>query len=615
MNSASAHSMDATCAGRTRAAPPLSPASVTRIRTVPPRRLAHVLRPAPGESFASWIDRYAADNALTPGEAAGVLGLECREADGSLRPVYFGTLLTARSLAALTARTGLDAQQVEAMQLARYHGTALDLSALDPAAESTLAPVARTQWALFTSSRACPHCLAESPVWPLWWRLGVAAVCPRHLVLLVDACPLCRTPLRRGARRHFRGLPRRSLPESGVCGARYGGGQGRCPQPMAQLPTVGLPVALAALQRTALGVADGEPASVAGRTVEGAEWFAALRYLTAAFRLAPSVAREANTALPSAVLEALEPQREARRSGRGGADLALTQMPPTAAGAAIALAAGVPLLSAPGQRECAALLEPLARALAAYRSSMGRDPLAPLRCPPALAGALEQATPFMPAQHRIVGAMPPAARRRRSALSARHLPHLADPSDYEQLIAGYLPGTAPRSGRRLAALSAARMLGEAKSWAATAAAIGMDPARAREVADTVLQRITDPPGYWAEISTLLQRLEQRGPVDYAARRAALRGLREVPYGLMRDACRPLGSPVTIARRRHAAAWIWARLTSGDIREAPAYRTAWPALPSSIREMCGQFERWLPPSVADALHEHGIALLAHHQAEP
>jgi hypothetical protein len=72
-------------------------------------------------------------------------------------------------------------------------------------------------------------------------------------------------------------------------------------------------------------------------------------------------------------------------------------------------------------------------------------------------------------------------------------------------------------------------------------------------------------------------------------------------------CSPLGMPVTPARCRHAAAWIWAELTSGDIREAAAYRDHTGSL-VSLRETSRRFVKALPAPVAAALRSHGHALL-------
>ncbi|MFD3805974.1 TniQ family protein [Streptomyces sp. NPDC058619] len=43
-----------------------------------------------------------------------------------------------------------------------------------------------------TTSRYCPACLAQSRGrWQLRWRLGWTFACPRHLLLLLERCPVC----------------------------------------------------------------------------------------------------------------------------------------------------------------------------------------------------------------------------------------------------------------------------------------------------------------------------------------------------------------------------------------------------------------------------------------
>ncbi|MEW1720267.1 TniQ family protein [Streptomyces sp. NPDC093109] len=142
--------------------------------------------PVGGEGFASWVDRVAFTLHAPPGLVARALGLECREGASSTRPVSFGVALTPASLGGLREATGLAPGRLRRMQLARYDGTAVDLTGLDLARETSLTAVAAREWMTPNSSRACPLCLADGPVWPLWWRLGIAAVCPVHRCLLVE---------------------------------------------------------------------------------------------------------------------------------------------------------------------------------------------------------------------------------------------------------------------------------------------------------------------------------------------------------------------------------------------------------------------------------------------
>ncbi|MGW6358563.1 TniQ family protein [Streptomyces sp. NPDC055092] len=347
-----------------------------------------VPKPARGEAFASWVDRVAGKLETAPGLAAHALGLECRGRASSTRPVFFGVTLTPASLSGLREATGLAPRDLRRMQLARYDGTALDLSGLDLSRETSLTAVAVREWMMATSSRACPHCLAESPVWPLWWRLGIAA-CPVHRCLLIDVCPGCGVRLRRGSERAVRGLlTRPPLPGPGECANRPPGGPkgraGLCRQLLAALPTVAVPDQLVDFQRHALAVADGSPVRLAGVPVSGADWFAALRFLTAMARLAAD--DDDFTALPAFVAEAFlhgQQLREAKQHGGSGSQLGAMPATPALALASLALTSRV--LDAPHEDAGAGHLARWAQRAAARRRTQGRtDPLRHLPRPAVL---------------------------------------------------------------------------------------------------------------------------------------------------------------------------------------------------------------------------------------
>ncbi|MFE7947348.1 TniQ family protein [Streptomyces sp. NPDC057426] len=579
-----------------------------------PRRLPAVLVPVEGESFASWLSRAAADWQLAPGEAALALGLECRPGV-VVRPLLFGVALSGRSLRRAGAATGLRARDLRAMQLTRYAGTALDLAGLDrPTSEPSLAVLGNQEWALFTASRACPKCLAERPVWPLWWRLGIAAVCPVHQVLLVDVCRRCRMRLGQGYNGHPRGLPsRRPEMDLGRCNNRRPAGRrrkaGLCDQKLAALPATPVPAALAALQQRVLDIADGRTVPrVAGRTVAAAEFFAALRYATAVARL---VATDDDLAacsfLPDEAAEAFTAEQHGRqRATRGGAGTQMGAIPPAAAHAAAVLALAEPVLLGPGRRSSLdRFSEWIGRAVARRRIPGNGDPLRAVPRPACLEPLVRAAAP--PAT-RVAGAL--AARPAPAvAFTADHLPHLVDADDYTDLLAPHLPGTAPASGRRLVALCLARLAG-APSWQQAASDLAMDPLKAARAASTLVQRITDPDAFWDSVERLAQRHDRRGLVDYGARRRALATLTAVPHAVLYPVCRPLDHDVTLQRRRHAAAWVWQHFTGGDVREAPAYGPRlWPsASTESVREGWRRFAAWVPDTVAAHLTAYGHGLL-------
>ncbi|MCX4824776.1 TniQ family protein [Streptomyces sp. NBC_01142] len=580
-----------------------------------PRRLPSVPVPVDGESFPSWLSRAAADWQIAPGQAAQVLGLACHPSYSGVRPLWFGTALTQRSLQGIRAATGLDAPVIQAMQLSRYADTVLDFTGPDQPAqqEESLARLRNREWALFTSSRACPKCLASAPVWPLWWRLGMAAVCPEHRVLLVDTCRQCDARLGSGYAGHPRGLTtRRQMLDLDLCNNRRSASRrrkaGLCSRRLATHPTVPVPAELADLQQRLLDVADGGPAQVAGSEVTGAEFFAVVRFTAAVVRLVTTAEEiSACSALPGAAVEAFTADLHQRQlASLGGGRSQLQASPPSAAHAAAVLALSAPVLFAEDRAACqGALAAWMDRAVALRRRPGKSDPLRPIPRPAALEPLVRAA--IRPAS-RVAGVL--ASRSQSQApFTAHHVCHLADPGDYRELIARHLPGTAEISGRRLAAMALARLAG-ATSWQRAAAALAMDPLKAARAANTLVQRIGDAGAFWQDIERLGARLVEHGLIDYAARRWALSGLTEVPHLVLFAVCHPLGYDVTEQRRRHAAAWIWQHFTGGDVRDAPAYAPhLWaPTGMTSVREGARRFAAWLPASVACELTAHGQALL-------
>ena len=522
--------------------------------------------------------------------------------------MFFGVTLTPASLAGLRDATGLEAAELRRMQLARYGRTVLDLTGLDVAREASLRAVAAREWMMPTWSRACPRCLGQEWVWPLWWRLGIAALCPVHRCLLVDACPQCGVRLLRGGERVPRGLlTRPPLPEPGECANRPPTGPrgraGLCRKPLADIPARDVPEVLVDLQRRVLAIAEGSPARVGGERISSADWFAAVRYVTAMARLV--AADEDVAGLPSFVAEAFVEDRQ-RRAGRprGGSGTQLAVMPAAAGQALAVLALADRVLSAAGTDSADLLASWVGRLAAQRRVRGGADPLRHLPRP-AVVGRMTAAV--APRPSRVAGALQAAGG---SVLEVRHIPHLVDRGDYMELMVAHLPGTAEVSGRRLTALALARLAG-AGSWRQSAAALDMDARRAARVANTVVQRISDPEAFWTAVGTVATRIHERGWVDYAARRAVFCDMREVPHRALTLIFHPLGRVVTWQRQRHAAAWVWQYFTGGDVREAPAYALGWEddTRAESRREGWRRFRTSLPVAAEQALVAWGMTRLA------
>ncbi|MGV9565080.1 TniQ family protein [Streptomyces sp. NPDC003480] len=574
------------------------------------RRLPVVPAPAPGEAFASWVYRTAATLGVAPGTAARALGLEYRSNDRV--PALFGILLTPASRHGLAQSAGLSAGVVEKMHLSRYAGTLLDFEALDPDDDKHPEDTLGKQWVLLSSSRACPRCLAGSDAWPLWWRLGIAAVCPIHRCLLIDTCPACGIALRRGSQNMPGALVRRTrgVLDPQECGNRRPDPEkprnpGACRQRIADIPTREVPRSLATFQHRALAIADGGAAHLTGRLVTGAEWFAALRFIAAVARLV--VHDDELRALPDDAAQALARVRDARHTRRrrftSGGVPDPGAGPATAAEAAALLALAAPVVDAPDRNSGPPYLAMWASRLtkdrvAGYHKS---DPLRRLHRPMVMDEMMAATIP--PHRRHIADDAVPA-----STLTFRHIPQRLDPGDYEKFLAAHLPGAHVNNGRHIASLALARHAG-AETWSQATQALGL-PTRARKTYARILQRTPEPEAFWEAVRALADRMTDRGLIDYQARRTALSSLREVPGRTLAPILKPTGQLLTWQRRRHAAGWLWEHLTGGQAADAPTYAEGWDGVKAaSVAFARSRFHAELPQEAGDALLSWGHQWLA------
>ena len=253
-----------------------------------PRRLGIGVVPVRGESFPSWIDRMAIRMGTGPGWIVRELGIELRLWAGFgekvVLPEGYGISMSRRSLESVSAATGVTPDAVSAMLLSVYDGTVLDLSSVGPGTVG--GQVWKREWALFRGSRCCPDCVAAADgAWQLWWRLGGAAACPLHRVLLHGQCPRCGLPLRWNNSR----LPTRTpYPAGGLtaCMNRNTSSGSACGFPLAELPARPAPAEVLEVQDLYLRAAAGQSLRLAGKDVAPADWFAELKQLVAIARVA-----------------------------------------------------------------------------------------------------------------------------------------------------------------------------------------------------------------------------------------------------------------------------------------------------------------------------------------
>jgi hypothetical protein len=158
------------------------------VRTI--RRLPIVVAPIIGESFASYVTRLAADigtDLLAVMHATGLVDTERKNAI----PRGYGVYLHAHRLQSFAHAVGEPSDRISAMLLGRFDGIAVDLSDLTPDNPDTGRRVARREWVFFIGSHVCPECIAENGAWRLAWKLPWSFACVKHRRLLVDRCPRC----------------------------------------------------------------------------------------------------------------------------------------------------------------------------------------------------------------------------------------------------------------------------------------------------------------------------------------------------------------------------------------------------------------------------------------
>lgn len=372
-----------------------------------PRRLGLVVPPEPGESLASWIDRLGRDLRRPPGLVADDLGL--RVVQGAVRrplSLLFGITATDEQREAVLAASGVGGGALDAMHLSVYDGTVLDLS--DLAEDKVSAQrVWFREWALFTTSRACPACLVESGgVWLLWWRLAAAAVCPVHGLMLVSHCAGCGLELRRGTERNQGVPPRTVLVDPTRCANRTR--VRMCGFPLTELARVPVSEELCLAQLAFLDAANGRPRPVAGRVVEAAEWCWAFRILCGLVSFVGETI-ELLVTVPDVAVEALA--IDGRRRGRGSSNRqpGYRSKPRSAVLATALLAFAGSVLATDSDEELIEAMRPFGAAFTAGPGAEGSGLLWRWRMPPAVRMGVRAVFPAPMARWSRVAAHVPLA--------------------------------------------------------------------------------------------------------------------------------------------------------------------------------------------------------------
>jgi hypothetical protein len=486
-------------------------------------------------------------------------------------PANYGILMSSGDLEAVRSATGVAPDALRAMLLSAYDGTVLDLSSLGhgPAGGQ----VSVREWGLFRGSRCCPDCVAASGgAWQLWWRLGGAAACPVHRVMLHGHCPRCQLPLRWGSYRlaiHVQ-YPRGGL---SACMNWHAGTRSVCGFPLVELPSRPVSAEVLEIQDLYLRAAAGRVMHLAGKEVDPADWFSEMRQMVAFARLAGPQELPRPDLLPGPAVQAWRDDYAAGETQRSWKWRACPPSPELMAALLQALSPVLRAASEPEFREAASWLISAAYRRRGQKSFRALDPVV---LPPFIRRA------FMTSRHRGVPRvflgkfLYPEPQLARQGLTPAHIPCYANRDDVLEHVEQYLtpkrgtaePGSWPH--RRFAALCLVTMVSDVPTWEDAAAELGLPPLDINgNPSGRIL--IADLLAFREGLIGLGGRLVERGLVDYRTRRIALADLTEMP------AVDWAGRPGTSNKaevhdrgRIFAAAWIWSELTGGRYDESPAW---------------------------------------------
>jgi len=156
-----------------------------------------VITLGPGESLAGALVRLAADTVTTPLDLAREADLNRRRGrGGQVRDGYLDAIdwPAAADVSLLGRWFRCEPAAVRAATLWRYKALPGIQENLDPSDPMWRERRSHRFWVTLERDRYCPACLDESPIFLLAWRLRPLTVCPRHALLLRDACHACGSP-------------------------------------------------------------------------------------------------------------------------------------------------------------------------------------------------------------------------------------------------------------------------------------------------------------------------------------------------------------------------------------------------------------------------------------
>lgn len=588
----------------------------------------------PGEAFTSWTARIAHHQELPLGLLLARLTVATTERFNDM-PSTYGLSLTTQQLRAVSAITGVRAREVAASLLTTYADGPVDLGELHPSdTTQRIGYITRYEWLHLARTLYCPDCIRVSGgVRQLDWRLPWSYACLTHRAVLLSHCPGCNQPAGRprGDRSarpgHITLVPRpelcgNALPAREEYAIRPGRAARPCEQDLTDALAPLVPnenEGMIATQARLIRLIENRGARETWQDLRAIT--TALLYLTDTddlARLAPHLIDEAlripavETALAQRDIRNAEHARERGLIRQGGGDRSAgrRQREVFVPGDPALMAAIVPVAvhlygSLPTDHHThgdAATADASMASLVAL-ARMRRKSLAPiLRDLHATPPLVERVDAIARQSGKFAHALPI---RTATNFGPTNVPAYLWPEHSAPFIS-CMPGTREDTARMFASMHLVKTI-TGDTWAEAAIRLGL-PGKANIVA-ALVSRITvagTRQKFLNATDNLVRELDSGSIpiVDYSERRHLLRGLDTIPSAVLKGCAPQL--PATTARRKNAAAWLWATLTGGHPWDAPAWGRE--VATQNQREVYRRFCRFTLPQLQDALLEYGLVLI-------
>lgn len=407
-----------------------------------------VVRLHHGQALDCYLEHVADANYITTAHLISHL----RAATDTTRHLMLAP--TDTTLRALSTLTGQPQTSLRDATLARYDGTALNLTGLDPLRPGSYRTVAARGWIPGHGTQICPACLGETGHWSIHWRVPTTTVCTIHGTYLLTTCPNCH--------RVFRDQRHSPL--------RIAGATTRCGNPLGRGPREQCQLDLADLEATTAGhdcltregrhdnATTGAACAVLGQSVPAGQYLTDVRAL-AVLLLHIATAAGTDSALP-------EWTRQVANRNPGRAPRWALKPPADTATRSRALTAADTILNATDVEAATTLLEPWLEAV----------PLTPdgrlgwlgdrTRMTPTLTSLLMAAHAPRRRLSRLLDTRPPLTS------SPHQIPQVIPAELYDRHLAGLFT-CRPETVRLFASLCIARTHPDVTRWGQAAETLGL----------------------------------------------------------------------------------------------------------------------------------------------